>query len=343
MNREILSGQSKQANVGGAPLGERAWQLLGLLADGEFHTGTALAQALGLSRPSVGKLAARMEAQGVVLQRIQGRGYRLAQPWVPLRTEAVLAVLGDLRDEFSLEIRREATSTNALLLQQAAQQARSGIVLVAEWQTAGRGRLGRPWMSGLGNALTFSLLWRFDVGLNALAGLSLAVGVAIVRALNALGASSVGLKWPNDVLTPQGKLAGVLIEAQGDMLGPSAVVIGIGLNVRPPALEAMLRIDQPVSALSQVCAALPEREIVLARLLQELSGTLRAFSLEGLASLRAEWQKYHVHQDQPVRVKMPDGRLLEGIARGINPGGELRLETAGGILALNSGELGACS
>lgn len=336
-----MSGRSEPANVAGAGLGERAWQLLGLLADGEFHPGAALAQALGLSRPSVGKLAARMEAQGVVVQRIQGRGYRLAQPWQPLRAEAVRAALGDLRDEFSLEIRREATSTNALLLQQAAQHARSGSVLVAEWQTAGRGRLGRPWISGLGNALTFSLLWRFDVGLNALAGLSLAVGVAIVRALNVLGAHDVGLKWPNDVLTPQGKLAGVLIEAQGDMLGPSAVVIGIGLNVRPPALDAMLRIDQPVSALSQTCAVLPEREIILAVLLRELSGTLHTFALEGLASLRAEWQKYHVHQDQPVRVKMPDGRILEGIARGINPAGELRLETAGGMLTLNSGELGA--
>jgi len=335
--------QSEQANVTGAELGERAWQLLELLADGEFHTGAALAQALDLSRPSVGKLAARMETQGIVLQRIQGRGYRLAQPWQPLRAEALLGALGNLRDEFSLEIRREATSTNALLLQQAAQQARSGSVLVAEWQTAGRGRLGRPWISGLGNALTFSLLWRFDTGLNALAGLSLAIGVAIVRALNALGARDVGLKWPNDVLAPQGKLAGVLIEAQGDMLGPSAVVIGIGLNVRPPALDAMLRIDQPVSALSQICPVLPEREIVLAMLLRELSGILRVFSLEGLASLRVEWQKYHVHQDQPVRVKMPNGRLLEGIARGINPGGELRLETVEGILALNSGELGACA
>ncbi len=326
-----------------AHLSDRAWQLLVLLADGEFHTGQALAQALGLSRPSVCKLVSDIEARGLVLFRIRGRGYRLPQPWQPLREQAVTTALGRSRDEFSIEIRREATSTNALLLQQAAQQARGGSVLVAEWQTAGRGRLGRPWISGLGNALTFSVLWRFDVGLNALAGLSLAVGVAIVRALNALGVREAGLKWPNDVMMPQGKLAGVLLEAQGDMLGPSAVVVGIGLNMRLPELAALAQIGQPVASLASLCAPLPAREIVLGVVLQELAAVLRQFSREGFAPFNTEWQRYHVFRDKPVRVNLPDGRSVQGIARGVGIGGELCLDVAGKRQYLNSGELEECA
>lgn len=324
-------------------LSNRAWQLLGLLADGQFHAGETLARALGISRPTLCKLVSTIDVEGIELHSIRGRGYRLPQPWQPLNIEVLSEALGNLRDEFAIEIRQEAASTNMLLLQQASRQARSGSVLVAEWQTAGRGRLGRRWVSGLGNALTFSVLWRFEVGLNALAGLSLAVGLAITRALSALGARNIGLKWPNDVLTPQGKLAGVLIEAQGDMLGPSAVVIGVGLNMRPPSLAASALIDQPASALSQTCALLPTREVVLAAILLELATILKQFAREGLAPMCAEWQRYHVYQDKPVRVRLPDGRSVEGIARGISPSGALCLETPEGLQILNAGEVGEFS
>lgn len=321
-------------------LNERAWQLLEALGDGQFHAGDALARALGISRPSVCKLVSGLEAQGIVLHRIRGRGYRLPHAWQPLHAATLLEALGPVRDVLAVEIRREVDSTNAELLRQVVQQAHTGSVLVAEWQTAGRGRLGRRWMSGLGDALTFSLLWRFDAGLNALAGLSLTVGVAIVRALKTLGVRDAGLKWPNDVITPQGKLAGILIEAQGDMLGPSTVVVGVGLNLRLPSLAALAQIGQPVSGLAQLHAALPRREIVLAVLLRELVGVLQQFSREGFSQLGAEWQDCHVFQDRVVRVNLPDGRSLSGIARGVTLGGELCLETVEGLRYLNSGEVG---
>jgi BirA family biotin operon repressor/biotin-[acetyl-CoA-carboxylase] ligase len=215
----------------------------------------------------------------------------------------------------------------------------SGSVLAVELQQAGRGRRGRTWRSGLGNALTFSVLWRFDRGLNALSGLSLAVGVAMIRALDNLGVQGAQLKWPNDILTGQGKLGGVLVEAQGDMLGPSAVVIGIGLNCTLPDSLA-LQIDQPASALDEVCAVRPERNRLLAALLCELARVLHQFAQDGFASLRDEWQRYHLHQDCPVRLQLPDGSVVAGVARGVNEIGELCLETAQGMQRFNSGEVG---
>ena len=319
--------------------GERTWQLLELLADGEFHSGELLAQQLGISRASVFNALVDVAEQGIVLQRIRGRGYRLARPWHRLEQHKILHGLGREAATFDIDIQLEAPSSNTLLLQRAANGAPSGSVLAVELQTAGRGRLGRTWQSGLGNALTFSLLWRFDGGLNTLSGLSLAVGVAIVRALKKLGAQGVYLKWPNDILATQGKLGGVLIEAQGDMLGPSAVVIGIGLNCSlPPGWEQ--RIDQPVSALNEICDPVPERNRLLSSLLLELASVLQQFARQGFAEMRAEWESHHLHQDQPVTLNMPDGSHVSGIARGISSIGELCIETAKGVRSFNSGELG---
>lgn len=317
----------------------RTWQLLRLLADGAFHSGVALGRQLGISRATVFSSLASVEEYGVVLQRIRGRGYRLAQVWHCLDADEISRHLGDAAPRFQLEILQQATSSNTELLRRATQGAVSGSVLAVELQTAGRGRIGRAWHSGLGNALTFSLLWRFDCGLNALSGLSLAVGVAILRALKQQGAAGVGLKWPNDILAPHGKLGGVLIEAQGDMYGPSAVVIGIGINCTLP-LVLERAISQPAAALDQVCTMPPARNQLLAALLQQLAVVLDEFARAGFIALRAEWECYHAQQNLPVQLQMPDGALISGIARGVSEGGELRLETEEGIRQFNSGEVG---
>lgn len=352
---------------------ERTWQLLNILADGEFHSGEILARQLGVSRASICNALADVAACDVALQKIRGRGYRLARPWQRLERNEILRWLdyenllmeplanrlgeqttpakplvmsGHPKDagQFDIEILPQAASSNTLLLQRAGQNAAtrgapSGSVLAVELQTAGRGRMGRSWHSGLGTALTFSLLWRFDCGLNALSGLSLAVGVAIVRALNKLGVQGVQLKWPNDILTSQGKLGGVLIEAQGDMLGPSVVVIGIGLNCTlPPNL--VRQIDQSASALEEVCATMPSRNQLLAAVLLELACVLRQFAQNGFAVLHAEWQQHHIHQNKPVQLQMADGSVVSGIARGVSDSGELCIETTQGIKRFSSGEVG---
>lgn len=321
----------------------RTWQLLNLLADGEFHSGELLAGQLGVSRASVFNALTQVASCEVVLQRIRGRGYRLARPWQRLERDEVLRWLGKEAGQFDIEILPQATSSNALLLQRAKPDVASGgapggSVLAVELQTAGRGRRGRAWHSSLGTALTFSLLWRFACGLNALSGLSLAVGVALVRAVERLGAQGVLLKWPNDILTAQGKLGGVLIEAQGDMLGPCAVVIGIGLNCTLPE-ELLRRIDQPACALDEVCSVLPSRSQLLAIVLQELADVLRQFEQGGFVPLRKEWERYHIHQNSPIRLRMADGRAVKGIARGVSDNGELRVETTRGVRNLNSGEI----
>ncbi|BCK86588.1 bifunctional ligase/repressor BirA [Sideroxyarcus emersonii] len=312
--------------------------LLRLLADGEFHSGEVLARQCGVTRATVSNALQDAGKFGLTLYSVRGRGYRLARQLQWLDAGLIRAALGERQDELHIEILDHAASSNALLLRRAAQGEPSATVLAVEYQTAGRGRLGRTWHSGLGDALTFSLLWRFESGLAALSGLSLAVGVAMLRALTELGVQEAGLKWPNDVLLNEGKLAGILIEAQGDMLGPSAVVIGIGLNlVVPEALRG--RIDQAVSDLAERDKAPPERNLVLAVLLKHLLSVLRGFAESGFAPLRAEWESRHVFQQRPVVLWLPDGSQVAGTVLGVTDGGALRLETAQGTQTFNAGEV----
>lgn len=299
--------------------------LLRLLVDGEFHSGEVLAQRLGVSRAGVHNALHGIEQYGLSLYSVRGRGYRLSRAPQWLDAAKVSAHLAAEAGDFQLEFLDSASSSNTLLLQRAAQGAPNGSVLAVEWQSSGRGRLGRPWYSGLGNALTFSLLWRFDCGLAGLSGLSLATGVALIRALQALGMSGAGLKWPNDVLGAGGKIAGILIEAQGEMLGPSAVVIGIGINLTLPQ-QVQQRIDQPVSDLSRLTAALPHRNLLLATVLRELAGVLREFAAKGFASLREEWENYHLYQNQAVQLSLPDGKIIQCTVRGVNKDGALVVE-----------------
>ncbi len=316
MNDVIIAAQQR---VVAKPL---TFALLRLLVNGDFHSGATLAQRLGISRSSVSNALRGMQDYGLSLYSVRGRGYCLRNPPQWLNATRIEQALGEQARHFKIEILDSASSSNSLLLQRAAQGAPSGSVLALEWQNGGRGRMGRTWHSGLGNALTFSLLWRFEQGLSALSGLSLVAGVALLRALLASGIDHAQLKWPNDVLGPHGKLAGILIEAQGDMLGPSAVVIGIGLNLSLPK-HLLPQIDQAVTSLTDMVATqsatqVPERNTLLATILHELHEALHKFSSHGFAPFRAEWESYHAWHNQIAQVMLPDGNSVAGIARGVN-------------------------
>jgi len=321
--------------------GNLTFAVLRLLADGEFHSGEVLARQLGMSRASVHNALQDVGEYGLVLHSVRGRGYRLANPPQWLDARLIAQHLGQQAGAFQVEILDSAPSSNTLLLQRARQEnVPSGSVLAVELQSDGRGRMGRTWHSALGNALTFSLLWRFDCGLGALSGLSLAVGVALVRALRNQGFAGVQLKWPNDVVSDDGtgKLGGILVEAQGDMLGPSAVVIGIGLNLSLPETVAG-NIDQPAACLAMLAEVLPDRNLLLAVLLRELGSMLNGFAATGFSALRGEWESCHMLQNQPVRLMLPDGKQVDGVARGVTDDGALQVETSRGMQIFNAGEI----
>jgi BirA family biotin operon repressor/biotin-[acetyl-CoA-carboxylase] ligase len=317
-----------------APLTFRA---LHLLSAEEFRSGEQVARSLGVSRTSVWKALKGLEAVGVTLSRTRGRGYRLSAAIDWLDPAQVRRYLGAYRDVYELRVVDMVESTNTTLLEQAVTGAAGGLMLAAELQTRGRGRRGRVWYAGLGGALTFSVLWRFEQGAGFLAGLGLAVGVALVRALRSLGVEAVTLKWPNDLLIRHQKLAGTLVEIQGDVLGPSLAVVGVGINFRLDA-STRERVDQAAADLVSTGARY-ERNGVLGRVLWHLAEVLNAFRDHGFGPLRDEWESYHVYAGRTVTVRLPDGGREEGTVAGVEDNGALLLQTRSGLRRFHSGEV----
>lgn len=242
---------------------------------------------------------------------------------------ALSQALGTEACRFDVDLLPVCASTNAVLLARAETGAPSGAVVVAEVQTAGRGRRGRTWVSTPGDSLTFSLLWRFVPG-TAPAGLSLAVGLAVTRALAKVSACETALKWPNDVLKDGRKLAGILIELLPG--APHVAVIGIGLNLRRPA-------TLPDDVLAAALDRPTDTNALFAALLVELRAVFEHFAAEGFAGLRAEWMARHAFQDCPVRLLSDFAPPGAGICRGVDVDGALLLETDGRIERILSGEV----
>ncbi len=319
-------------------MNKHLFPLLRLLADGSFHSGEQLGAALGLTRSAVWHAIRALEEQGLAPNKLRGRGYRLTRSVDLLVAADIAAACGASFRELKLEILDSCASTNTLLMEGARAGAAHGSVIACELQLAGRGRLGRQWQSGLAGGLTFSMLWRFDGGAAGLAGLSLAVGVAVARALERAGVAGVQLKWPNDILHGGRKLAGILIETGGEANGPGAAVIGIGINTR---LDAAVReaIDQPVIDVAGLADPAPSRSALLGMVLDELVAVLTEFSRRGFAPFRDEWQRRHAHQNRRVSLLGAGKFAVEGDALGVAEDGALLLGSSDGVQRIISGDL----
>lgn len=305
------------------------------LADGKFHSGSELGAGLGITRGAVWNAIRKLSSRGLAVESVPGRGYRLAQPVELLDAERIGGHLVKSSHLLSrLDLLFEVDSTNRYLVQQGMAGTPSGHACLAETQTAGRGRRGRDWVSPLGANLYLSLLWRFNDGPARLAGLSLAVALAMVRAFRGLGIEGIGVKWPNDLLWQGKKVAGVLLEVSGESSGPCQVVIGIGVNI---GMRPGTEVGQPWADLQAIQPGL-SRNAVAGALLDELLALLATFDATGLRPWLDEWRAVDLYAGRRV-VLLLHHREVIGIARGIDADGLLRLETAEGIQRFASGEV----
>jgi BirA family biotin operon repressor/biotin-[acetyl-CoA-carboxylase] ligase len=316
-----------------------AQSLLAHLADGEFHSGPALGRATGYTRTAVWKAIQTLQDTGLEIYSVRGKGYRLAQPMELLQPDRIrVALHADVQVVVQhLEVHHELDSTNAYMLSVAKQSDTSGHVCMAEYQAAGRGRRGRHWVSPLGGNLYFSLLWRFHAGASSLGGLSLAIAVAVMRALHDAGLNSARLKWPNDVLVHGRKLAGILLEVAGEAAGPCAVVVGLGLNVRTPA-EKMSAVGQPWIDLQSALGKTVSRNELSAQLLNHLVRAITCFEQQGLKPFMDEWAQWDVLAGEEVTLELPTGSL-QGTARGVDENGALLIARDGQLQRHHSGEV----
>lgn len=316
--------------------------LIRLLSDGELHSGQQLGEQLGVSRAAVWKQLRKLKALGVEMETVRGQGYRLNEPMELLDGAAVVAGLSREARQYlrRLMVEDSLPSSNEFVRQRFAQGAGHGEVCLVEQQSAGRGRRGRAWVTPWGGAVMLSVGWRFEAGVAALEGLSLAIGVVVAQVLERHGLKP-WLKWPNDVLLKTkseqfAKLAGILVEVSGDAAGPCEAVVGLGINVAfPPVFRE--GIEQPVAAVHDQAPTL-SRNRLAAEVVEALLLLLANFELKGFVAWQSAWNERHAFAGQPVEVIRGEHRL-QATAESVDAAGNLWIQHAQGRERLVGGEI----
>lgn len=312
-------------------------RLIALLAQGGFHSGEQLAQQLGITRAAVWKHIQSLHALGLSVDRVPGKGYRLAEKRELIDVEHIKQGLQHSHPTLDIHVFDTLTSTNQHLMQQAQLGAASATACLAEHQSQGKGRRGRQWISPFASNLYLSLLWRFNEAPRALGALPLGVAVAVCDALQQQGYPDIQIKWPNDLLYRGQKLGGILVEMAGDPTGRCHVVVGIGINVQMPTKQP--DIDQPWTSLDQIGQQTPSRNDLATRILAQVATLLQQTEQHGShETLLEQWRQRDAYANQPVRLLRGE-QIITGIARGIDDEGNLLLDTQDTLQRFHSGEI----
>jgi BirA family biotin operon repressor/biotin-[acetyl-CoA-carboxylase] ligase len=315
-------------------------EILRMLSDGAFHSGTDLGKKLGITRAAVCKNIRHLTQSGLDVHRVTGRGYKLDAPLALLNRSRILKHLGteaaDFRDR--LHLLDETDSTNRHLAELIVHaKTMNGMACLAEAQLGGRGRRGRAWVATPYHNLMFSMAWQFPGGPGLVSGLSLAAGLAVLQALDEYGVDGAGLKWPNDVLWDGRKLAGLLADVQGESAGPTQVILGVGVNAYIGREDAA-RIDQPWVDLHNILGETADRNRLAALLIRHLRRMFQVFTEKGFAPFREEWVSRHLYHGQRVRLIQGDREFL-GTVEGIDENGGLLVQLGKGRQVFHSGEI----
>lgn len=306
--------------------------LLNLLKDGRFHSGQDLGAALGISRSAVWKQLQHLEAElGLSIHKVRGRGYQLATPLMlldPLK-------IAEMAPGWPVAVFDSIDSTNAEGLRAIGQGRSAPFLVLAERQVSGRGRRGRKWVSPFADNLYYSLVLRIDGGMRQLEGLSLVVGLAVMHTLRKVGVAGAGLKWPNDVLVGNKKIAGILLELVGDPADVCHVVLGIGINVN---MQAAKEVDQQWTSVRLESGQVCDRNALAVQLSEQLQAYIQRHQARGFSALQAEWQEGHLWQGRSVSL-IAGTNQIDGVVLGIDNQGALRLQVDGVEKLFSGGEL----
>ena len=311
------------------------------MTDDCFHSGSELSAHVGLSRSAIWKYCQSFSDFGLEITTLKGKGYRLNRKLELLSADKIYNSLDQNTQSLisTLNVYPQLSSTNDYVLNAMKSESHSGCVCFAESQTQGRGRQGRQWISPFGANIYLSFSWVFENGFASLSGLSLVIGIAVVRALNQLGIQDVGLKWPNDIYWKHQKLGGILIEISGESSGACTAIVGLGLNLYLPPKEATT-IDQPWVDLEKIHsnASYSRHELASVLIIQLLSVSA-SFEEKTFKQYVLEWQNYDCMKGREVSVYRGEQRF-DGIVIGIDENGLFLLSDAKGkIQRFASGEV----
>ncbi|MCG8325069.1 MAG: biotin--[acetyl-CoA-carboxylase] ligase [Thiotrichales bacterium] len=313
-------------------------QLVKHLSDHAIHSGSDLADRMAVTRTAIWKHIGYLRNCGLDIEPVKGRGYRLGQ-------NVELFKPGQVRQRIAarqknklrrLQVVFETGSSNRLLLDRLDKQSIHGHAILAEYQTQGRGRRGRRWLSPMACGINLSVGWHYANPPPNTACLSLACGIAVMRVFRQLQIADAGLKWPNDIFARGRKLGGILVEMRGEQAGPMNIIVGIGINVCPSRLLA--RAGQPVTDITTLTGLQPSRNELAGLLINELLELLHAFPATGREQIINAWRRHDCAQGQQATIRLPDGNCT-GKVMGIDDEGLLLMQVNRRVRRFTSGEI----
>ena len=310
--------------------------LIAYLADGKFHSGESLAHEMRVSRTAIWKRISTLSELGLDVYSVRGKGHRLSQP-LDLLDKSLICEQLDNNSGVSLEVLSVTESTNRYLFNRTIQTPNHATVALAEYQQAGKGRRGNTWVSPYAAGLCLSMAWHFDSSPASLMSLSLATGVAVCRSLKRLGLNTVGLKWPNDIISDRKKLGGILLESKSESAGASDVVIGVGLNVNLPG-DVVEELDQAITDITRIGGEHISRNQLAASIIDDLVNMLREYQTNGFKSFINDWRDYDELAGRQGELILPREKL-KGKILGIDDSGLLMMSIDGKTRTFSSGEV----
>ena len=317
-------------------------RLMQLLSEERFMAGTELGKQLGISRAAVHKHITALKASGLPVDGVSGRGYRLARGIVPLDREVVARHLDERsrRQITKIFIEQSVDSTSNVLRRLSQEESVHGAVCIAESQDGGRGRRGNPWISSAYRNLLLSMGWVFDSWPLELTGLSVAVGVTLIDAMDGFGIECLGVKWPNDIVCDGKKLGGILIDVSGESSGACTLIVGVGINVQIAQGDGS-RIEQPWTDLATVLGRSVDRNELAGTCIAGLNNLLLDYPRTGLDPYRERWAEVDVLAGRQVTIMTHErGGSVHGRVVGLGNAGALILaEDGGGQRMFYSGEV----
>ncbi len=307
------------------------------LASGQFVSGQVIADQYGVSRAAISNQINALIDMGLDIFKVRGKGYQLANPIALLNRSDVTNFLACLGQDSPVEVHSIIDSTNDYLMRKLPHQVTSGQVCLAEYQKAGRGRRGRQWISPFGSHLYLSVYYKLEQGMSQAMGLSLVTALAVKDAIRQLADIDIQLKWPNDVYANGKKLAGILIDLEGQPTGDCHCVIGIGINVQMPESMALL-IDQPWTDITSLVGGKVDRNLLAATLIYCLNMRIMKQRDSGLASMLEDWHQHDLFLNKEIKL-LTGSKETQGVCRGVNEQGALMLEVDGIIKPIYGGEV----
>jgi len=314
-------------------------KLLEIISNGNVYSGQDLAASLNVSRTAVWKSIKHLETLGLEIRAIRGKGYQLRKKFEFLSKEEIsrMMTLQSKKSCKDIGVVFKTNSTNLYLLNQLDSEAIHGSVVFAEYQSEGRGRRNKRWISPIGSGICFSVGWRFEVMPISLGLLSLYMGIAVARSLNSLKIKEVGLKWPNDIITTGHKIGGILLDIRGESTGPLDVIVGVGINYELPKYR-LISVDQPIIDVCSVSKKRFSRNMIAASLLSNVLEILHDLQTGANLNLLNEWRQFDYYIGKEATLILPNEKIT-GILKGVDEQGSLLMLVDGKLLSYRSGEV----